>query len=105
MTALIWIFGGAALIYLLRGYGLVIFMVCLFVMAGCTTMSPEEQEYKNGQVREQYWACRDWYEHHGAQWTRIVHIVSRAKREPHLLVMKQEMKVHGCRRYLKSLGY
>ncbi|MHC4301953.1 MAG: hypothetical protein ACYS7Y_32220 [Planctomycetota bacterium] len=106
MTALIWIFGGAALIYLLRGYGLIIFLVCLFTMAGCTTMSPEDREYANQQVREQYAACRDWYEASGVRWVETDARSTRVRgREIDELSMKVSMTKHGCHRYLKSLGY
>lgn len=81
-------------------------LAALLLTVGCTTLTPEEREYKEGQVAEKYYACRDWYERSGVVWQetegRATHI---RKNQMSTLDMKVSLKKHGCRRYLKTLGY
>jgi hypothetical protein len=103
MNALLWIVGGAVLVHVLRGWGLVIFVVLLFTLNGCTTMSPEDREYRDQQVREMYTVCRQWYADSGVVWYEERR-GSRIK-GPSTLDMEMTMRQHDCRRYLKALGY
>jgi hypothetical protein len=62
MDALLWIVGGAVMITMLRGIGLMTWLLLLFLFAGgCTTMSPEDRAYRDQQITEGYLACRQWY--------------------------------------------
>ena len=76
-------------------------LVVPLLLFGCTSMTPEEAEYRNGEDMVMWEMCQDAYEYLGRA-TVSTHSHRRGERHDPFEV-RQDLKLNRCRRLLKDV--